>query len=352
MTSSTTDYEADDRLMAKLYPILGGHVYFQTLSAAVQLDLFGELKRGGPLALPEIARRLGIEEKPARILLLGCATLGLVCKSGAQYSNSEMASRFLVSDVPGNLVDIVKLEHFIIYRAMYSFYDALRANKNVGLKEFPGDEPTLYKRLSHQPELQQIFQDAMEAITVHGNQVLADCVDLSKVRYLVDVGGGNGENVLTLARKYPSLRASVFDLPDVCRIATANIRAAGFADRVNALPGECFKDEFPKGPPIAFCFAHFFTIWSEERDRALLEKCYRSLPAGGTVVIFNMMQWDNGDGPLSAALGSPYFITLATGEGMLYTWREYETWMKEAGFSQVRRQRLPGDHGAIIGKKV
>ena len=68
-------------------------------------------------------------------------------------------------------------------------------------------------------------------------------------------------------------------------------------------------------------------------------------------LIFNMMQKDDGTGPLSAAMGSPYFLTLATGEGMLYTWNEYETWMREAGFKTVKRQVLPRDHGAIIGWK-
>ncbi|MBN2294095.1 MAG: hypothetical protein JXM70_16835, partial [Pirellulales bacterium] len=56
-------------------------------------------------------------------------------------------------------------------------------------------------------------------------------------------------------------------------------------------------------------------------------------------------------GPLSAAMGSPYFLTLATGAGMLYTWQEYENWMREAGFSSVSRQELPRDHGAIVGRK-
>jgi hypothetical protein len=64
-----------------------------------------------------------------------------------------------------------------------------------------------------------------------------------------------------------------------------------------------------------------------------------------------MMQRDDEKGPLTAAIGSPYFLTLATGEGMLYTWREYEAWMREAGFSQVQREVLLRDHGAIIGTK-
>ncbi len=336
--------------MEKLYPILGGHIYFQTLSAAVQLDLFGLLKKHGELALPDIAAYLGIQQKPARILLLGCTTLGLVRKRGSKYTNSQLSARLLVPDAPGNLVPIVKWQHFINYRAMYWFYDALRENRNVGLKEIPGEEPTLYQRLTRRPELERIFQDAMEAISVQVNQLLGEYVDFSNVRHLVDVGGGNGANVIALARKYPDLRATVFDSPSVCRIAEENIRAAGLADRVDAVPGNCFADPFPAGADCLL-FAHFFTIWSEPQNRKLLGKCHDALPPGGSVIIFNMMQSDDEDGPMSAALGSPYFLTLATGGGMLYTWKEYETWMRDAGFSSTQKHVLPSDHGAMIGFK-
>ena len=64
-----------------------------------------------------------------------------------------------------------------------------------------------------------------------------------------------------------------------------------------------------------------------------------------------MMQHDDESGPLSAAVGSPYFLSRATGLGMLYTWNEYEAWMKDAGFSPVVRHRLLRDHGLIVGTK-
>lgn len=334
----------------RLYLVLGGHIYFQTLSAAVRLDLFTLLAKHGSLTRAEIAAKLSIEEKPARILLLGCAALGLLRKTGDKYANGLPAQELLVRDNPGNILAVIDWQHFINYKAMYHFHDAIRANKNVGLEEFAGDENNLYGRLTHQPELEKIFQNAMQAISVQANAMLAQFVDFSHVKYLVDVGGGNGTNIITLARKYPTMKAGVFDSPSVCQLARKNIEQAGLADRLNAIPGNCFADAFPKGTDCLL-FAHFFTIWSEEKNRLLLKKAYDALPSGGSVLVFNMMQFDDETGPLSAALGSPYFLTLATGEGMLYTWNEYETWMKEAGFATVKKQELPRDHGVIIGIK-
>ncbi len=50
-------------------------------------------------------------------------------------------------------------------------------------------------------------------------------------------------------------------------------------------------------------------------------------------------------------MGSPYFLTLATGEGMLYTWNDYEEWFRKAGFTSIRTQKLPLNHGVITGIK-
>ena len=336
--------------LTQLYHLIGGHIYFQTVSAAVQLDLFTLLARRGPLTRPQLAEALHLEEKPLRILLLGCVTLGLLRRRGPAYANTRLADQMLNRDRRRNIAAIVLWQHFINYRAMQHFHEALLANRNVGLREFTGNEPTLYQRLAHDPALEKVFQDAMEAISLQANHLLVEALDFQSCRHVLDVGGGNGTNIIRLGQCYPHLKADVFDFPSVCAIAREKIQSAGLADRLGAVPGNCFEDEFPAGVDcILFC--HFMTIWSEEKNRALLQKAYRALAPGGRVVVFNQMQHDTEDGPLSAALGSPYFLTLATGEGMLYTWNEYEQWMRDAGFPRVLRRSLIRDHGLIVGIK-
>jgi hypothetical protein len=89
-----------------------------------------------------------------------------------------------------------------------------------------------------------------------------------------------------------------------------------------------------------------------ERNLGLLRKCAASLPEGGAVVLFNMMGNDDETGPLSTALGSPYFLAIATGEGMLHSWKDYEDAMRAAGFSSVTRiGNLPLNHGLIVATK-
>ena len=338
------------RQIEKYYLVMGGHIFFQTLSAAVQLDLFTLLARRAPLTQAGVSSALHIDEKPARILLLGCTALGLVRKNGDLYSNTRMANELLNRDKQRNICPVIAWQHFINYRPLYAFVDALKANKNVGLAEFAGEGGTLYERLAGYPELEKIFQQAMEGISAQANHLLVEAVDFGAFSHVLDVGGGNGTNVIELAQRYPSLKATVFDSASVGAIARASIAKAGLDGRVDAVAGDCFEDPFPKGVDCIL-FAHFMTIWSEAKNRALLRKAFEALPPGGAVMVFNMMQRNDRTGPLSAAMGSPYFLTLATGEGMLYTWSEYETWMKDAGFATVTRRQLVRDHGIILGLK-
>jgi ubiquinone/menaquinone biosynthesis C-methylase UbiE len=338
------------RPLAHMYHLISGHIYFQTLSAAVQLDLFTLLGRRGPLTRAQIGEALQLAEQPARILLLGLVTCELLRRRGAAYAATPLADELFNRDRPRNVADVVLWQHFINYRALGHFHEALLANRNTGLAEFPGDEPTLYQRLAHNPALEKIFQDAMEAISRLSNHLLAEAVDFNQFHHIVDVGGGNATNIIRLAQQHPQLKADVFDFPSVCAIAREKIRAAGLGDRLGAAEGNCFADEFPAGVDgILFC--HFLTIWSPEQNRALLQKACRALAPGGAVIIFNQMQHDAEDGPLSAAMGSPYFLTLATGVGMLYTWNEYEAWLRAAGCTRVLRKALVRDHGVIIGIK-
>lgn len=338
------DYE---RLML----ITGGHIFFQTLAAAVEFSLFDLLDKKPQQNVKELAQELNLDLKPLRILLLGLSSLKLLKKDNDRYSNSDLAKLFFTSNSPRSLVNIVRWQDKINYKAMASFADSIRANKNLGLKEFDGTEGTLYERLAHNPAQEKIFQQAMVEISDQSNKDFRNSVDLSDIKFLVDVGGGIGRNIINLAQKNSHLKLAVFDSPTVCKAAEANFQKyPDLQSRLATFKGNCFKDEFPKEAD-ALLFCHFFTIWSEEENRILLDKAYRSLPSGGKVMIFNMIQHNTEDGPLSAAMGSPYFLTLATGKGMLYTSNEYTKWFTASGFSNVTVQYLQNDHAVIIGTK-
>ena len=330
--------------------IAAGHTAFQLLWAGAQLNVFGTLSKNPGLKKEDIAARIGLEPQPARILLTGLTALKLLVKENDTYRNAAIVDQLLVPDNPQNMIDILGWQALIVYPGEMDFLESLRRNTNVGLRRFPGEENNLYQRLARDPELEKVFHAAMSSLSRSANAILAKSLDLSTSKHLVDAGGGDATTAIVLARAYPNLRLTVFDIPSVCELAKKNAEKAGVGDRVGVHAGDLFSTPFPAGVDTIL-FAHMMTIWSLERDTALLARAYQALPAGGRVVIFNMMGNDEEDGPLTTALGSPYFLSIATGQGMLYAWREYEECFAKAGFKRTQRVVLPRDHGALIGTK-
>ncbi len=330
--------------------IAGGHTAFQLLWAAVKLNVFAVLSKTPGITKEEIATKIGLQPQPARILLSGLTALGLILKDSDRYRNAAIVEQVGVPGSPHDMSAILGWQALIVYPGEIDFVEALRSNTNVGLRRFPGNEGNLYERLAHDPELEKVFHDAMSSLSRSANAILAGAIDLRGIRHLVDAGGGDGTNAISLAKANPHLRVTVFDAPSVCRLAESNFAKAGLADRLGVHPGNLFTTPFPTGID-AVLLAHMMTIWSLEKDTALLKRVYDALPPKGKAIIFNMMGSDDEDGPLTAVLGSPYFLTIATGEGMLYSWREYEECLRRAGFKEIQRVALPRDHGALIGVK-
>lgn len=328
-----------------------GHAAFQLLWAGVHFNLYDMLSANPGMTSETIAQRLQLEAQPARILLVGLTALGIIEKRGSAYFNSQVAEEVLVSTKPGSLNKVLGWQRHIVYGGLEDFVSALRENRNVGLDRFPGNGHTLYERLASHPETERVFQDAMSSLSSHVNRHMVETADLSRVSHLLDVGGGDGTNAIAFAGRFPQLRVTVFDSATVCGLADRNIRQHGLADRIGTCVGNLFTTPYPAGID-AILFSHMFTIYSAEKNRAIIQKSYDALPRGGVVLIFGMMGNESDTGPIGTALGSPYFLAIATGEGMLYSWLDYERWFEKAGFSDVKRvSGLPLDHSLLIATK-
>src|SRR6266540_259735 len=130
---------------AALRSLFYGHYRFQFLSAAYRLGLFTALSREPGSTREQIGQQLGIAEIPTRILLLGCASSGLVRKDGEQYFLTPV-SELLTKNPDEQPAVSIPWQQFVNYKPMTWFYESLKENTNVGLREFAGDSPDLYGR--------------------------------------------------------------------------------------------------------------------------------------------------------------------------------------------------------------
>jgi ubiquinone/menaquinone biosynthesis C-methylase UbiE len=330
--------------------ILLGFAEFQVIVAGLRLGLFDLLAEKPTLTTEQIRDHLQIPDHSARALLLSCTSLGFVERHPRHgtYRNTPKIHRLFVGPERGLIIPHLEAFHFLMYQPFYHLTGALQQGTNVGLQCVPGSGNTLYDRLESSAENRRIFYGWMKSIK-HGSSVPSEVVaTLRDRRHLLDIGGGDGDNAIELAKQLPDLNVTIIDLADTCGLAAKNVAKAGLSQRIETNPGNFLEDPLPQGAD-AIMFAHIFNIYSDEMNQALVKKCADALPKGGKLIIYGLMSHDDQMGPWYAGFMALYFQVLATGVGNVYPPSRYESWFTNAGFSSLTMHtRGPG---IFIGTK-
>jgi cyclopropane fatty-acyl-phospholipid synthase-like methyltransferase len=233
---------------------------------------------------------------------------------------------------------------------MFYYTEALRESRAAGLEVFAGTEDNLYGRLARDPQLEQIFQEAMARRSRHSNGALVEHVRFSAYPRILDVGGGNGENLVTIGRRFPNVGGTLMDFPTVADRARLRFQAEGFVDRFTAEGRNFLAEEFPAGYSCVL-MGHLTPIFSPETNRELFRKAYAALDPGGILCVYAPFVYDDETGPPDSALLSPYFLCTVNGQGRHYSVREVTTWMTEAGFLDLQRRQLTVADHVLIGRR-
>ncbi|WP_287395615.1 methyltransferase dimerization domain-containing protein [Mesorhizobium sp.] len=101
---------------------------FKTLAAAHELDLFSRLAGGAGTTVAELAEALSLHQRPAEMLLTGCAALGLLEKTGGRYRNTSLSETYLVRGKPYYFGGFVQMLDKRLYPGWGRLTEALRTN--------------------------------------------------------------------------------------------------------------------------------------------------------------------------------------------------------------------------------
>ena len=144
---------------------------------------------------------------------------------------------------------------------------------------------------------------------------------------------------MALARRYPRLTATVYELPAVVPVAREIIAAQGLADRVSVQEGDFQRETLGSGYDLALVFGVLNGEPPEGRP-ALIRKVYAALNPGGRIVLRDAVLDEDRAGPPEAALFALQ-ILLATASGGLDTRADWSRWLREAGFVGEQTVTLP-----------
>lgn len=330
--------------------LMNAPALFNAAATAAELRLFAFLSDNPDADFEALRAFTGVPSHQLRVLLQAVCAAGLMERVDGRYRNSRVAQDLLATDEPDSWVHTLIGWKEVYYPAFGRMTEALKAGTNAALDRYPGDEPTLYKRIARDPGAEALFHRAMASFTLASINDLVEQPEFGTVEHLLDIGGGDSTTTARLVERYPGMRSTVFDQPSVSRLAHGK-EAQKYLDRIELVTGDFFETPFPRGAD-AVLFSHVLGIFSAEEIAVLLKKAYDVLPSGGKVLIYDYNVTDDETAGIYGARLGLYFNVLASGTGMAYPADDFENWLVEVGFEGVRTvAHLDYEHGFHVGVK-
>jgi len=304
----------------KLFDLVAGFVYSQTLWACVELDILDKLK-AGPKSAAALALVCDVPAKRMEILCNSATSVGLLRRGrDGRFEVARLGAALI--GVPG-LMDMVR-HHDILYRDLSDPIAVLRDEAKTELAEF---WPYVLGQTADAPETATVarYSDLMAKSQALVAEETLRTVSFRGVTTLMDVGGGTGAFLREVQKAAPDVSLVVFDLPDV---------VADVSD-LQAIGGS-FLEPLPR---VADAISLVRVLY-DHNDRTiekLLAHVYEALPEGGRLIVSEPMS--GGDTPLRPTDSYFAFYTMAMRTGQVRSQAEIAGHLRKAGFLDVQTPR-------------
>ncbi|QOV91825.1 methyltransferase [Humisphaera borealis] len=308
----------------------------ELLTAAVEhLNLFSHLAHA-PMSLTALRSALGLAERPATVLLVALRAMGLVAgRWPDQLELTPIAREHLLPGGAFYVGDYVGLSAEspgvleMVRRLKQNTATPEKTDTGAATTAFTFREGAGESAMDHEASARKLTL-ALAGRAKNVAPAMAAKLRLSGVKTLLDVGGGTGIYSLALLRANPSLKAIIWDRPEVLKVAREFAEEHQLLDRVELRAGDMFAGEVPQGCD-AILLSNILHDWDIPECNVLVRRLAGALPPGGRLLIHDVFLNDTMDGPLPLALYSAALFSVT--EGRAYSAAEYGAMLTSAGLT-------------------
>uniref|UniRef100_A0A8C7P762 Acetylserotonin O-methyltransferase-like n=1 Tax=Oncorhynchus mykiss TaxID=8022 RepID=A0A8C7P762_ONCMY len=318
--------------LSKMIELMDGFKASKVLFTASKLRVFDVLRssKKGELQAEDVAQEIKASIKGTERLLEACVSLGLLQRTGKEYTNTAMSRHFLLSDGPLSLQGYIQHCNELVWPLFTHLETAVREGTNQHEKAFGKTSNLFQDAYYSRHEVKLRFMKAMHSIAKVSGRDVATAFDLSKYKTACDLGGCTGAMAYEFAKAHPGLSVTMFDLPEVIEMSS-HFRPHDADDRVSFVAGDFFKDELPKAD--VYILARILHDWSDEKVHILLSKIAKACNPGKSccVLVSEIFLDEDRKGPSRGLLQA-----LSLTEGRQRSASEYSLLLKSHGFTAAQ----------------
>jgi 2-polyprenyl-3-methyl-5-hydroxy-6-metoxy-1,4-benzoquinol methylase len=168
---------------------------------------------------------------------------------------------------------------------------------------------------------------------------------------VLDIAAGHGLFGISIARRNPQAKITALDWPSVLTVARENAQKLGVADRHSTIEGDAFEVEFG-GPYDVILVTNFFHHFDRASCERLMRKILNALAPGGRCVTLDFVPNEDRVSPPAPASFAMNMLG-GTTLGDAYTFAEYDSMFRNAGFGSSTKQDLPrGPQSVIVTQRA
>ena len=314
-----------------------------TVTVADEVGTFRELTEKA-MTTQDLAQALEVDARALSIHLGVLGSLGLVEKRQNKWRATATVRQWLHPDAEGYYGP-----------AIHGFREANPLHAQLKETLSTGDKASSHHSAVEEWERGELPPDLAKSVTAYMNahsratsRAVAMLPIFSDINALLDVGGGSGIFSIQIAKAWPSLRATIMEIPAICSEADGYIEGAGVSDSVDTRAVDMFREDWLTGYDAHF-LSNVFHDWSDETCRLLAKKSFAALPSGGRILLHEMLMDDDGCGPYPAAAFS--LLMLLGTRGKQYSLPEFSDILSSAGFVDVEAVRSAYGYYSLVSAR-
>jgi hypothetical protein len=330
-----------DSVAIRLLDLIQSHRVTAVIYVAAKLGI-ADLLRDGPLSLDQLATATGAQRGALGRLLAALSAIGICARIAPDgYSLNEIGL-VLDGSADQSLKAWAIFEGEMLSKSWSGMLETVMTGKTAA--QLQGLD-TSFELMSRSPENIGIFNAAMADLTRLVAPDVLDAFDFSQISHLMDVGGGSGELIGAVAKRYPRIRGTVFDLPRCKATAQEHLEQIGVSDRAQFVAGNFFESI----PSLAdgLILKSVIHDWDDEHGSVILRNCHQALPKDGTLLLVERMMPET---PTTNDMDKAHAMSdlnmLRGPGGLERTERQYRLLLEESGFCQSSL-RSAGRFGVI-----
>ena len=311
----------------RLFQLASGYWISQAIYVAAKLGI-ADILKDAPKSAAEVALVTRADEGAISRLLRALCAVGVLLPNGEGRFSVAPMGRPLESGVPGSLRAMV----ITLGEIHYAAWAHLLHSVNTGTPGFPRAFGTrMFDYLQRDREAGNTFNHAMTDYAALSSCALLLSYDFSRIRSIVDVGGGCGKLLRNVLHMYPAMHGTLFDMPSVITAAQEELQTDPCRERCTLHPGS-FLEFVPTGAD-AYLMSSVIHDWDDGQALRILTNCRSSMKKDGKVLLVEIVEREGQEASFSRLLD---LNMLVMNGGRERTESEFRTLFDAAGLRMTR----------------